>query len=115
LANVAAADEKFQGYAKPFLFNMTVLSPQKEAHENVFQVLWDLVVAGVSRLLRNQPYNQVATVVPISGEFQKGTAVDLWGTIGGILQNAFIEALSPRFIQPVRLPGSVQPRASPAP
>lgn len=106
VVNVAADHERYQGYAKPFFFDMAVFSLPKEVHETPWHVVWDAVVALITRIFRNQPYNQLATVVPISGVFKRGSTIDLATTIGGILQNAFVQALSPKLIPPVGLPAA---------
>ena len=46
-------------------------------------------------MLKNQPKDQLATTIPVSGNFEK-TDIELWATIGGILQNAFVRALVPK-------------------
>jgi len=97
---VAAADEKYQGYFKPFFFNLQVFNWREAKHENVLHDFWEAIVAGVSHVLRNQPKDQLATTVPISGQFQSGNNVDLWATIGGVMQNAFFRALVPKINQP---------------
>jgi hypothetical protein len=112
LADVAAANGRYQGYAKPFFLDLQVFDLQKEARKkNPLQIVWEAIVGAITEIFRNQPQNQLATVIPISGSFQKGARVDLWTTIGGILQNAFVQALSPKFIRPVPLPAGNQSRA----
>ena len=87
---------KYQGYFKPFFFNLQVFNWQEAKHENVLHDFWEAIVAGVSHVLRNQPKDQLATTVPIFGQFQSGNNVDLWATIGGVMQNAFFRALVPK-------------------
>lgn len=98
--DVAAADEKYQGYLKPFFFDLQVFNWTEAKHENVLHDFWEAIVAGVSHVLRNQPKNQLATTVPIAGRFQSTNNVDLWATIGGVLRNAFVRALVPKMNQP---------------
>lgn len=98
--DVAAANEKYQGYLKPFFFNLQVFNWQEAKHENVLHDFWEAIVAGVTHVLRNQPKNQLATTVPISGQFQSGNNVDLWATVGGVMRNAFFRALVPKVNQP---------------
>ncbi|HET7624421.1 MAG TPA: YhjD/YihY/BrkB family envelope integrity protein [Verrucomicrobiae bacterium] len=111
--DIAAAHEHYQGYVKPFFYNLQIFSWQEAKHENILHDFWEAIVAGVSHVLRNQPYDQLATTIPISGTFESGGNVDLWTTIGGILQNAFIRALLPKLNQPaVPLPPPQGPDTS---
>lgn len=98
--DVAAADEKYQGYFKPFFFNLQVFNWQEAKHQNVVHDFWEAIVAGISHVLRNQPKNQLATTVPISGQFQSGNNIDLWATVGGVMRNAFFHALVPKINHP---------------
>src|SRR6185437_1377264 len=100
LTDVSSSNGHYQGYAKPFFFDLQVFSLQKEAKKrNPLQIVWEAIVGGVTELFRNQPENQLATVIPISGDYKKGSSIDLWATISGILHNAFVEALSPKFVK----------------
>jgi hypothetical protein len=44
-------------------------------------------------VLKNQPHDQLATKVPITGAFQN-TDVHIWPTIQTLLRNGFIRALA---------------------
>lgn len=98
--DIAAADEQYEGYLKPFFFNLKVFNWQEAKHENIVHDFWEAIVAGVSHVLRNQPKNQLATTIPISGTFYARSSVDLWATVGGVLENAFIRALVPKINSP---------------
>jgi hypothetical protein len=47
-------------------------------------------------VLRNRPRDEVATVVPITGEISDPDT-STWGTLVGLVQNAFFEAILPGF------------------
>lgn len=98
--DIAAADEKYQGYLKPFFFNLQIFNWQEAKHENILHDFWEAIVAGVSQIFRNQPEDQLATTIPISGKFERSADVDLWATVGGVLQNAFLRALTPKLSRP---------------
>jgi uncharacterized protein YhdP len=89
----AASNGSFKGYIKPIFRNMEVFSLEEE-HQNVFEFLWESVAGLVTEIFENQPKDQVATKVPLSGNLKNPTA-DIWSTIGMIIRNAFIEALIP--------------------
>lgn len=96
----AAADGKYDGYFKVFFKNLDVFQWQKEKKEDILQVFWDAIVGTVADIFKNQPHNQLATKVPITGTFNK-TDVHLWPTIQTLLRNAFVRALLPKFDQRV--------------
>lgn len=52
------------------------------------------VVAGVAALFTNHSTGVLGTTIPLSGSFEN-RKTDIIGTIGGILKNAFIQALLP--------------------
>jgi hypothetical protein len=110
---VAAADGRFEGYVKPFFQNLQVFDWQKERKKNILKIFWEAIVAGAANVLKNQPHDQLATKIPISGTFEK-TNVDIWATIGGILRNAFIRALVPRIDRSIRLEDVEQNRKPPS-
>jgi hypothetical protein len=93
-SEVAAADGRFEGYVKPFFQNLDVFDWDKERKKNVLEKFWQAIVAGVGALFKNQPRDQLATTIPLSGNFDQ-TDVDIWATIGGILKNAFVRSLLP--------------------
>jgi len=92
---VAAADGRYEGYVKPFFQDLDIFDWDKERKKNVLQKFWQAIVAGVGALFKNQPENQLATRIPLQGNFEK-TDIDVWATIGGILRNAFVRALLPK-------------------
>lgn len=104
--DIAAANERYQGYIKPFFFNMQVFNWRQDKKENPLKMAWEFVVQGITELVRNHRYNQLATRVDLSGTLKKSTSMDLWGTIGRILQNAFLQAMVPRVAPRIALPAT---------
>ncbi len=102
VTEVAAADGRFEGYAKPFFKDLDIFDWDKERKKNLLEKFWQAIVAGVGALFKNQPKDQLATRIPISGTFEK-TDIDMWATIGGILKNAFVSALLPNVDRSVSL------------
>lgn len=83
---------RYDGYFKPLLTNLNFQTKSDE-HKNVLQRVWKDLVAGTTKVLRDRNQKQVATLIPFSGEFSKGTNVQLWTTIGNLFRNGFIEAI----------------------
>lgn len=94
-----AVDGRLRGYAKPLFKDIEIFSWRRDAQEqggNPFRMAWEAVVAGVTTVFRNQPADQFATRIEISG--QVGDAdTSLWSAVIGVLRNAFVEALNPYF------------------
>lgn len=88
---MAARDGRFQGYVKPFLSEVNFKSAGDD--KNGFgHRLWEWIVSGAMKLLKNGDTDQVATRVPFAGEFGN-TQIGVWKTIVGALRNGFVEAL----------------------
>ena len=68
---------------------------KKERGKNVLAAFWDAVVGGVATVFKNQPKDQLAMKVPISGSYSNST-VGVWTATATLLQNAFIHALVPK-------------------
>ena len=60
------------------------------------KIVWESIVAGLSRVFRNQPKNRFATKMPISGTMDDPKA-DVLSTLGSILKNEFIRAFTSEF------------------
>jgi hypothetical protein len=90
---MAAKDGKFKGYVKPVIKDLKVLGPQ-DKKDNIFQKLWEGIVGAAGMVFKNQNKNQIATKVPMEGDFsdpKTNTLEAIWE----VLKNAFIQALMP--------------------
>lgn len=88
---LAASKGRFRGYVKPFVDDLQVLDWDRE-REAFLNRIWQGVVEVVGEVLEDQDKSRIATRVPFSGSVDDPEA-DVWSTIGGILKNAFLEAL----------------------
>lgn len=90
---LAAVENQLEGYVKPVIHNLEVFEWEEDVaqSDNPLQGLWEGLVATVSELLENQPEDQVATNVPISGSLEN-VETGVWPAIGNVLRNAFVEA-----------------------
>jgi len=89
---VAAADGRYEGYAKPILQNVQFLS-LADPVKNPLKGLWETVVQLAAELFENQPHKQVAARIPFHGTIH-GTNTDLLATIASLLRNAFVGAFA---------------------
>ena len=89
---LAAADGKFKGYAKPIMQDVNILSSE-EPEKNPFKRLWEGIVDFAANVLENQEEDQVAARIPISGTIQNPKA-GILETIVSVLRNAFVGAFA---------------------
>jgi len=86
----AIKDGHLEGYVQPVILNLRVLDLEDDDHD-VFSAAWELIVEGVTQIFRNQPRDQLATRVPMSGEIDD-PEIGIFSTIWNIFRNAFVEA-----------------------
>ncbi len=90
---VASKNGKFIGYVKPVITNLKVVGPE-DRHDSFFNKLYEILVGAAGVILKNPKEKQVATKIPIEGEYGE-TTVGTWYAIIDVLRNAFIQALYP--------------------
>lgn len=91
---LSARGGKLKGYIKPIFRHVDILDSAKDADKPFGQRLKEGFIAAVAWIFSNKPKDQIATTIPIEGDLgnpQYGT----WSAIGGILKNAFIQAIRP--------------------
>ena len=88
---IAAADGKFKGYAKPILQNVDITSTQE--HDNALRKLWEGIVEFAANLFENQQQEQVAARIPFSGTIENPKA-GILATVASVIRNAFVSAFA---------------------
>jgi hypothetical protein len=89
---LAAADGKFKGYAKPILKNVNMYSSE-EPEENVLKRIWEGLVDFAANVLENPEKDQVAARIPFTGKIEN-PKTSILETIVSVLHNAFISAFA---------------------
>ena len=89
---LAAADGRFKGYAKPVMRDVNIYS-SKEPEKNPLRRLWEGIVDVAAHIFENHQEDQVAARIPLSGTIEHPNA-DLFATIGSVLHNAFVGAFA---------------------
>jgi hypothetical protein len=79
---------------KPLIKDIKIFSPGKKDEGNLLESTWQAMVAGVVSIFENKRKEQVGTQIPLSGRFSNPSA-GIWRSVGYLLRNAFIRALSP--------------------
>lgn len=89
---LAAADGKFKGYAKPVMRDVNIYSSD-EPEKNPLKRLWEGIIDVAAKILENPEQDQVAARIPISGTIEHPDT-NLLATIGSVMHNAFVAAFA---------------------
>ena len=85
---------RFTGFFEPVFNEMAIFDPGKD-NENPIDFIWQGIVGGLTRIIRNQPKDRFGTKVPISGSFEDPSPAVL-DTVLNVFRNAFIKAFEGR-------------------
>lgn len=85
---------RVEGYVKPIVQNLDVYDAKQDAEKSVFRKAYEALVGAGATVLRNQPRDQVATRIPISGRLDDPQLSTLQAVFG-IVRNAFFKAVLP--------------------
>ena len=89
-SELAVDDGVLTGYVKPVLSEIKMID-FSEDKKKPLEMAWEAVAGLVMELFENQPKDQFATKVPMSGDLNNVKS-SIWPTIGNIFKNAFIQA-----------------------
>jgi hypothetical protein len=107
-AEFAAAEGRFEGYAKPIMEDADIYAAGEEA-SGPFRRAWESLVDLARKVFENE--DQVATRIPLSGEIEHPDAGTL-AAIVNMLRNAFVAAFTHSLEGTISL-RSVDPNAMP--
>lgn len=88
---LAVKNGQISGYVKPIVRNLSVDRVPDDT--NPIQIVWSTVATFLIEIFTNQPHDQFATKVPLTGSLDK-IETKFWPTLGGIFRNAFVEAFT---------------------
>ncbi|MDM3891558.1 DUF748 domain-containing protein [Pseudomonas juntendi] len=97
-----AENGRLNGYIKPLLRDVDVFDWQQDVEnkdKGFFRSVWEAVVGASETVLKNQPKNQFATRVELSGSVHKQN-ISAFEAFLQILRNGFIQAFNARYEQP---------------
>ena len=89
---LAAADGKFKGYAKPILQDVDIYR-SGEAEQSALKRAWEGFLDFAANVFENQDADQVAARIPFSGTI-KNPETSLFATIASVMRNAFVSAFA---------------------
>lgn len=81
---------RFTGFFEPVFDKMVIFDPSED-NENPIDFIWQGIVGGLTRIIRNQPKDRFGTKVPISGSFDDPAPAVL-DTVFNVFRNAFVKA-----------------------
>jgi hypothetical protein len=85
-----------RGYVKPLLKDVDVYDPAQDRKKNVVRRAYEAVVGALSTVLENQPRDEVATRIDISGRIDDPQVSAVEAAVR-LVQNAFFKAILPGF------------------
>jgi len=88
-------DGAVDAWVKPLFRNVEVLDSEQDKHKNIFRKMYEGIVGGIAKLLRNDK-GEVATVTRLQGPLDDPKA-NAMQALGGLLKNAFVKAIIPGF------------------
>ncbi|MDO6388683.1 DUF748 domain-containing protein [Pontibacter sp. BT731] len=87
-------DGQLDGYVKPFFENVKVLNLKKDVkEEGILRTAWEAIAGLFVEAAENQPRDQIATKVPISGNINQPDT-DVSTTVFNVLRHAYIKAFN---------------------
>jgi hypothetical protein len=95
-SEVKVRNGRIDGYVKPLFKDVKVYSREQDKKKPVLKRLYEKIVGGLSRVLENEPREQVATVADISGTLEDPDT-GTWPIIVRLVSNAFVRAILPGF------------------
>lgn len=85
-----ASKGDFDGYVEPVFEHMQIFSPKNDS-DNPISFVWQAIVGGLTRLVRNHPTDRFGTRVPMHGTFDDPQPAILT-TVLNVFRNAIIKA-----------------------
>ncbi|MBK4990123.1 DUF748 domain-containing protein [Pseudomonas sp. S36] len=94
-----ATNGRLSGYIKPLLRDVEVFDWQQDVQnkdKGVLRSVWEALVGATQTVLKNQPKNQFATRVELSGSVRKQD-ISAFEAFLQILRNGFVQAFNARY------------------
>lgn len=95
-SEIRVKNGRVNGYVKPLFKDVKAYDPEQDRDKGFARRLYERVIGGVSKALKNQPRREVATVVDISGPLEQPQTSTLQAIVN-LIRNAFIRAILPGF------------------
>ena len=94
-------DGAVEGYVKPLFKDVKAYDPQQDQDKGFAKRLYERLITGMSKLLKNEPRDEVATKVQVAGRIDQPQTSTIAAVLN-LLRNAFIKAILPGLEREVR-------------
>ena len=95
-SELAVKNAQIRGWVKPIFKDVQAYDPAQDRDKSAMKKLYEKVVTGVAKVMKNVPRKEVATEIDISGRLDK-PQTSTFQAIVNLIQNAFIKAILPGF------------------
>jgi hypothetical protein len=89
-------NDNISGYIKPFFKDLKVYDRRMDKDQGLAHQMYELMIGGVAKLLKNRPNKEVATKADIKGSLEH-PETSTWQIVVGLIRNAFFKAILPSF------------------
>ncbi len=103
-SELAVKNAQIRGWVKPLFKDMQAYDPAQDRDKSAMKKLYEKVITGVAKVMKNVPRKEVATQIDISGPLDN-PQTSTFQAIIKLIQNAFIKAILPGFDREIRQPG----------
>ena len=101
-SELAVKNAQVRGWVKPLFRDVQAYDPAQDREKSTMRKLYEKVVTGVAKVMKNDPRKEVATQIDVSGRLDKPETSTVQAILK-LIQNAFFKAILPGFDREVRL------------
>ncbi|HSF43526.1 MAG TPA: DUF748 domain-containing protein, partial [Thermoanaerobaculia bacterium] len=95
-SEVSIQNRRITGYVKPLIKDVDVYDSEQDKKKPVLKKIYEKIAGGLSHILENEPREEVATVVDLSGTLDDPDS-SAWEVVVRLVSNAFVKAILPGF------------------
>jgi hypothetical protein len=95
-SELAVKNAQVRGWVKPLFRDVQAYDPTQDRDKSTMRKLYEKVITGVSKVIKNVPRKEVATEIDISGRLDKPETSTVQAILK-LIQNAFFKAILPGF------------------
>ncbi|HKV09608.1 MAG TPA: DUF748 domain-containing protein [Thermoanaerobaculia bacterium] len=95
-SEISIQNRQIKGYVKPLIKDVDVYDSKQDKKKPVLKKIYEKIAGGLSHILENQPRDEVATVVDLSGTLDDPNS-SIWEVVVRLVSNAFVKAILPGF------------------
>lgn len=81
---------RYEGWVEPVFDKMSIFNPAHDS-DNPISFVWQAILGGITKIVRNHPKDRFGTKIPFSGTFEDPRP-DQFATIFNAFRNAFVKA-----------------------